>query len=189
MRRKPAATAMASDEPDNATHPVQKSPKEQQNNELARSAKRLYGSANSAAQALAAVPYLHTSTSDAQVMRDLVQKIYALAAITSSFLENLMAESMTGGEDHKDMWSKDHHLTLLRSTEECEDIFTAISDAVRIADEHFEVTGVEKDENYLDGLKLDNQQQAQITIDECYDLVSQANVIVKHTALARIENL
>jgi hypothetical protein len=189
MRRKPTAPAMASDEPDNAAHSVQGSPKEQQNNELARSAKRLYGSANSAAQALAAVPYLHTSTSDAQVMRDLVQKIYALAAITSSFLENLMAESMTGSEDHKDMWSKDYHLGLLNSTEKCRDVFAAISHAVRIADEHFQVTGVGKGENYLDGFNLDNQKQAQIVIDECYGLVSQTNVIVKHTALARIENL
>ena len=173
----------------NATHSVQESPKEQQNNELARSAKRLYGLANSAAQALAAIPYLHTSTSDAQVMRDLVQKIYALAAITSSFLESLMVESMTGGEDHKDMWSKDHHLRLLNSTERCREVFAAIGHAVRIADEHFQVTGVGKGENYLDSFKLDNQQQAQITIDECYGLVSQTNVIAKHTALARIENL
>lgn len=189
MRRKPTTPAMASDQPDNATHSVQESPKEQQNNELARSAKRLYGLANSAAQALAAIPYLHTSTSDAQVMRDLVQKIYALAAITSSFLESLMVESMTGGEDHKDMWSKDHHLRLLNSTERCREVFAAIGHAVRIADEHFQVTGVGKGENYLDSFKLDNQQQAQITIDECYGLVSQTNVIAKHTALARIENL
>lgn len=189
MRRKPTTPAMASDQPDNATHSVQESPKEQQNNELARSAKRLYGFANSAAQALAAIPYLHTSTSDAQVMRDLVQKIYALAAITSSFLESLMVESMTGGDYHKDMWSKDHHLRLLNSTERCKDVFAAIGHAVRIADEHFQVTGVGKGENYLDGFKLDSQQQAQITIDECYGLVSQTNVISKHTALARIENL
>ncbi|KAG9205193.1 hypothetical protein G6514_008770 [Epicoccum nigrum] len=180
---------MASDESDNATHSVQEPPKEQQNNELARSAKRLYGFANSAAQALAAVPYLHTSTSDAQVMGDLVQKIYALVSVTSSFLENLMVESMTGGEDHKDMWSKDHHLRLLNSTEKCMDVFAAISRAVRIADEHFQVTGVGKGENYLDGFNLQKQQQAQIIIDECYGLVSQTNVIVKHTAFARIENL
>jgi hypothetical protein len=189
MRRKLTATVMASDEPDNATHSVQEPPKEQQNNELARSAKRLYGFANSAAQALAAVPYLHTSTSDAQVMGDLVQKIFALVAVTSSFLENLMVESMTGGEDHKDMWSKDHHLRLLNSTERCKDVFAAIGHAVRIADEHFQVIGVEKGENYLDGFNLHKQQQAQITIDECYGLVSQTNIIVKHTAFARIENL
>lgn len=189
MRKKLTTSAMASDEPDNATHSVQGPPKEQQNDELARSAKRLYGFANSVAQTLAAVPHLHTSTSDAQVLRDLVQKIYALAAITSGFLESLMVESMTGGEVHKVMWSKDHHLRLLNSTEKCIDVFAAISRAVRIADEQFQVTGIGKGEKYLDGFKLDNQQQAQIIIDECYGLVSQTNIIVKHTALARVENL
>ncbi|KAF3008895.1 hypothetical protein E8E13_011177 [Curvularia kusanoi] len=173
----------------NATHPVQAPPRVQQNDEVARAAKRLYGSVNSVARNLDAVIYIHTHTPDAQVIRDMVQKMYALVAISSGFLEDLKMESITGGEEHKDMWSKNHHERLLNSIERCLDEFAAVGRAVRIADEQFQAHGITYGEGYLDGFYLDSQKRAQIALDECFDLVSRTKIIVKHTALARTQNL
>lgn len=187
MRRKIIASAMANDEPDKATTSTSSSPDQQQNDEVAHSAKRLYRSANHIAQKLVGI--IHLRGSDAHTTKDVVQRCYALAGTLSSLLEDLMRESVTGGADHKDMWTKNHHQALLRCMEKCSDFFAAIGHAVRIADEQFHGTGVNKGKNYLDGLSIDNEYQALVTLDECFHLVSQTTVIAKHTALARVENL
>ena len=186
MRRKATTSAMANEDLDEAVQSGQGPPDSQQTDDVAHSAKRLHRRANAIAQALLAVIYMRDDTTASQLTRGVVRRIYALAAILSNLLEDLMAESITM-QRHQKMWTNEHHQSLLRSMKECEDIFGKVAHNVRLADEAYHVNGVKSGAKYVDGLKLDNEQQVISAVDECFGLVSQTKLILKHTALARIE--
>lgn len=179
---------MPNEDPGQATQSGRASPVAHQTDDVAHAAKRLYGRANRVAQTLLAVTYMRDDTPESQSTRDVVQKTYALAAILSNLLEDLMAESIMRRRDGQDMWTDTHHQSLLRCMDRCEDAFGKIPHQVRLADEAYHVTGVRAGVKYVDGLGLDNEQQVMDAVDECFGLVSKTKLILKHTAFARIES-
>lgn len=188
MRKKLAVAAMANEYNIEATQALQPSSVEKlQIDDVARLAKRLYLVASGVAQAL--LPIIHLQI-DPGTIRELVHRVYALAAVLSTLLDDLTLERVSrGGIQNKDMWTKEHHKNLKRSLEECHGVFLGIARAVRLADEHHHVTGLRTGEDYVDQFHFDNEPEAQNAVHECFILVSQTKLIVKRSCLARFENL
>ncbi|KAF3048023.1 hypothetical protein E8E12_007288 [Didymella heteroderae] len=158
-----------------------------QKNEFARSVKRLGHTARGTAQRLHAIAYLRRSPS---VVTELITEVYALAAILSGLEDDLLLESVSETTDQRPIWTSEHHKNLVRSIEECDDVLRTVSRAVRIADEEFRVLASSKKANdYVEHFKLDDGPQALETIVRCFHLVSKTRVMVRHTALSRIESL
>src|SRR5690242_7489538 len=184
MRKKLAVAAMANENNSEATQAPQPcSAEKQQIDDVAHLAKRLYPLASGVAQALLPIVYLHI---DPETIRELVHKVYALAAVLSTLLDDLTLERVSRGESqNKDMWTKEHHENLKHSLEECHGVFLGIHRAIRIADEHHHVTGLKTGEDYVDQFHFDNEPEAQNVVHECFLLASQTKLIVKRTCLTR----
>ncbi|KAF3040442.1 hypothetical protein E8E11_007941 [Didymella keratinophila] len=158
-----------------------------ESSEFLRSVKLLSGAARGTAQKLHAIDYLQRSPSS---MTELILEVNALATILSGLEDDLLLEGVLRATDRTLMWTNEHHKNLTRSTEECDDVLRALRRAVRIADEGFRVVASwKRPKDYIEHLQLDDGSQALETIVRCSHLVSKTRVIVRHTALSRIEIL
>lgn len=160
---------------------------QRQDSDFVTSVKRLGRLARSVAQDLCAITYLLGGPS---VTTELIPEVYALAAILASFEDDLILESAVQAGDQKDMWTREHHKNLTRLIRECDHALVDIARAVRIADEQFRVPEiVKRGDDYIDHFHLDDGPQVCDTIVECFRLAAQTKVIVRHSALSRVESL
>lgn len=186
MRKKVTIAAMADGDLANFPEALPSSTSLQpQNNEFLRSVKLLSSATRSTAQKLHAIDYLQGSPS---VVTELILEINALTTILSGLEDDLLLEGVLRATDRTPMWTNEHHKNLTRSTEECGDVLRTLSRAVRIADEGFRaVASQTKANDYIELFQRDNGPQALQTIVRCSRLVSKTRVVVRHTALSRIE--
>lgn len=188
MRKKVAIATMADEDFANLPEVLRSSANLQpQNNELLRSVKRLSGAARGTAQKLHAISYLQRSPS---IVTELILEVNALATILSGLEDDLLLENVLKAADQTPMWTSEHHKYLKRSIEDCDDALRAVRRAVRIADERFRAsTSSKRRSDYIEHFQLDGGPQALETIVRCSRLASKTRVVVRHTALSRIEIL
>lgn len=185
MRRKAFLATMTGD---HHREPAPRaSPEQSQCDNAVHLAKRVYRVANSVARALQPIVHLRN---DPKVTGDLVQKVFALVAALSALIDDLMLESVSrDGSQGKDMWSKEHQEKLLAAMEQCHGFFTNICRSVRIADECHHVKGLAAGKKYIDQYHYDDENEVREETENCYRLVSQTRIVVKHTCLTRLGNL
>ncbi|KAJ4381347.1 hypothetical protein N0V86_003696 [Didymella sp. IMI 355093] len=188
MRKKVTFATMADrkdSESLNLSHP--QTNVQSQGNGLVQSVKRLALAARRTAQALHAIKYLQRSLS---IVTELVLEVCALSGMLSSLEEDLLLQYALKATCKKHMWTKEHHENLMQSIQECEDVLRATCRAIRTADERFRVAASSKRaDNYIDHFQLDGGSRALDAVPRCFHLVSKTKVMVRYTALSRIENL
>jgi len=188
MRKKVTIAAMTDGDLANPPEVLQRYANLQaESSEFHRSVKLLSGAARGTAQKLHAIDYLQRSPS---CVTELTLETNALATILFGLEDDLLLEGVLRATDRTPMWTNEHHKNLTRSTKECDDVLRALRRAVRIADEGFRVVASwKRPKDYIEHLQLDDGSQALETIVRCSHLVSKTRVIVRHTALSRIEIL
>ncbi|KAF1924688.1 uncharacterized protein M421DRAFT_274359 [Didymella exigua CBS 183.55] len=188
MRKKVTTAAMADAGDSKSIVPSRSGSNVQsQDSEFIRSVKRLGRTARSTAQALHASIYLQRSPS---VIAELIPEIYTLGAILSSLEGDLLLVSALKAADQEHMWASEHHNSLTRSIKECDDILMATFRAVIGADEQSRMsTSSKRTDDYIDDVQLDDGPQVSDTIVRCSHLVHKTKVVVRHTALSRVESL
>ncbi|XPS71965.1 hypothetical protein M3J07_004126 [Ascochyta lentis] len=158
-------------------------PRAQQVVDVGQVARRLSHTADSTAQVLYTIVNMQTPLPETQAMRQLVQKMYALAAALSS----LGKELIESGE--QDVWTEEHNESLLHSMNKCDDIFRGIIRAVRETDETSNVLPRSTAGDYKRAFLCDDGKKARDALDKCFELVNQTSLAVRHETLARKEYL
>ncbi|KAF1344365.1 hypothetical protein EJ07DRAFT_160647 [Lizonia empirigonia] len=148
--------------------------------DVSQVARRLSCTASGTAQVLYTVAHIDSHLAEAQIMKDVAQKSYALAAALSSLQEVLDASGEQG------VWTtKEHGENLLHSMRECDDIFQVIGIQVRKADQEFKAqvrldTGGEVVERVFD-----DERDRKAALDKCFQLVVHTNLLARHSTLAQ----